>query len=446
MKRLFLIYLFTFLFVGISLQAQINTQVNPDFEEKIHGWMEENNVPAVGIGIIKNGEVVYRNVFGEIKDGVQAKQNTVFGIASITKAVSSILVLKLVEAGQWNLDEPLYHYWIDPDVVNDTLHKKLTTRHILMHQSGFKNWRRQYEDNKLAFDFEPGTKTQYSGEAFEYLQNALEKKFNTPFQELMDSIVFNPLKMDDSRLYWDKHMDSTLFAYWHDSKGKLYNINSPKDKGIKNVSAAASMLTTVDDLCKLGIYIINGAGISPILFKEMVKPNLDLSPHHGFELGWGIVTGLPNNEYAIEHGGGSRGISANITLLPISKQGIVILTNGDNGSHVINNMISEYLAYGNTILEYVKGGVSHKSIILPNSLLNKYTGTFKDSYGRNITLTIEKHGLKLIGDGLPNVVLYPEDGNNFFLKDYDVQFQFEGEDFFTIIAGGKVDCTAKRIE
>jgi hypothetical protein len=206
------------------------------------------------------------------------------------------------------------------------------------------------------------------------------------------------------------------------------------------------MLTTVDDLCKLGIHIINGAGLSPVLFNEMVKPNIGINNHHGYGLGWGITIGLPNNEYVIHHGGGSRGVSADIMLLPQSNQGIVILTNGDNGGHIINDIIRKHFTYGDTILEYIKGGSPRKSIILPDPILSKYSGVFKDSYGRNLTLTIEEHCLKLKGDGLPNVLLYPEDENNFFLKDYDVQFQFEGENFFTIIAGGKVDCTAKRIE
>lgn len=315
-----------------------------------------------------------------------------------------------------------------------------------MHQSGFKNWRRLYQDNKLAFDFEPGTKTQYSGEAFEYLQKALEKKFNKSFQDLMDSIIFQPLRMNDSRLYWDKQMDSNSFAYWHDTDGELYNNFSPKNKGISNVSAAASMMTSVTDLCKLGIHIINGAGLSPALFNEMVKPNIEINEHYGYGLGWGIVIGLPNNEYVIQHGGGSRGVSANIMLLPKLNQGIVVLTNGDNGSHIINDIIRKRFRYGDTILEYIKGGDPRKSITLPDSILSKYSGVFKDSYGRNLTLTIEEQCLKLKGDGLPNVLLYPEKEDNFFLKDYDVQFKFEGRDFFTIIAGGKVDCTAKRIK
>jgi CubicO group peptidase (beta-lactamase class C family) len=86
----------------------------------------------------------------------------------MTKPVVAMLTLKLVEQGQWNLDEPLYHYWIDPDIANDPRHKKMTTRHALSHQTGFPNGRK----GKLAFEFEPGTDFQYSGEGYECKSSA----------------------------------------------------------------------------------------------------------------------------------------------------------------------------------------------------------------------------------------------------------------------------------
>ena len=60
-----------------------------------------------------------------------------------------MLTLKLIESGQWKLDEPLSKYWIDPDVINDTLHNLLTTRHVLSHQTGFVNWRINEPSKKL---------------------------------------------------------------------------------------------------------------------------------------------------------------------------------------------------------------------------------------------------------------------------------------------------------
>ena len=152
--------------------------INPDTIQK---WLNENKVPAIGIGLIENGKITYIEVFGELRKGATAPDNAIFGVASMTKPVVAMLTLKLVEAGDWNLDEPLFHYWIDPDVAGDPLHKKLTTRHVLRHQTGFANWRTNHPTKKLAFDFEPGTNSHYSGEGFVYLQRALENKFKKSF-------------------------------------------------------------------------------------------------------------------------------------------------------------------------------------------------------------------------------------------------------------------------
>lgn len=118
----------------LNVQAQIKLD---DHKEEILSWLNEFNVPAVGIGIIEDGKVNYVKVFGELKKGVPAPDITIFSIASMTKPVTAMLTLKLVEAGQRDLDEPLFHYWIDPDVANDALLKKLTSRFVLSHQTGF---------------------------------------------------------------------------------------------------------------------------------------------------------------------------------------------------------------------------------------------------------------------------------------------------------------------
>jgi len=122
-KLTLLTKLLPIILIGTSLLAQTNTEINPGFEDKVPVWLAENNIPAVGTGIIEDGEIVYARVFGELQKGVPAPDNTIFNVASMTKPVVAMLTLKLIEAGQWDLDEPLFHYWIDPDVIDDLRHE-----------------------------------------------------------------------------------------------------------------------------------------------------------------------------------------------------------------------------------------------------------------------------------------------------------------------------------
>ena len=187
-------------------------------EENVPKLIGDYKVPCVGVGIIENGKVDYLKVFGQHQIGKEAPQNTIFDIASITKVVVTVATLKLIDDGFLNLDEPLYPYWVDPDILNDERYKIITPRHILSHSAGFKNWR----NKKLTIDFEPGSNFHYSGEGFEYLKKAIENKLGQSIDKIVDSILFKPLQMNDATMVWHNDMDESRFAYWYDTKGEWY--------------------------------------------------------------------------------------------------------------------------------------------------------------------------------------------------------------------------------
>ena len=190
----------------------------------------ENHVPAVGIGIIRDGQLKEVKVCGELTKGKPAPYDAIFNVASLTKPVVTLTTLRLVSAGKWDLDEPLAKYWVDPDVAADPRHAKLTTRHVLSHQTGFANWRWLEETKKLRFQFEPGTQFQYSGEGFEYLRRALEKKFKQPLAQLAQANVLSPVGMVDTQFAWDQHTDASRFARWHDKDGNNTHRSRDQDR------------------------------------------------------------------------------------------------------------------------------------------------------------------------------------------------------------------------
>lgn len=443
MKKI-LLFLITFYLVS-SIKCQINTKTNISFEKKIPIWMAENKVPCIGVGIIEDGRLKYVRVFGELKKGFPAPKNTIFNIASMTKPIVAIVTLKLVESGQWNLDESLDKYWIDPDVLNDTLHKKLTTRYILSHRSGFPNWR---TDNKLKFEFEPGTKFQYSGEGYEYLRKALEHKFNKSLAALSDSILFKPLGMNDSYFVWNDNIKSTRLAFGHDGQGDIYE---GQDWG--TVNAAASMLMSTEDFGKFLVYVMNGAGLSPKLYNDMISPQVNVREHVARSLGWGLVFDLPNGEYAIEHDGGNPGIKTIGFILPKSKRGIVVLTNGDNGIFVYNSIISESLDLGKAFLDISNNAYDAAVIKLSNEILDKYVGTYSrsDVSGYNVIIKREGNELVISGDGVPFMTLVPESENRFFIKGFGYQYEFIKDEMnnvtkMNIYEKGKLLLYAKKIK
>ena len=444
-RKILLIKLVSILFIGFSLQAQANTKANLGFEDKVQSWLTENNVPAVGIGIIEDGEIKYVKVIGELKKGVPAIDNAIFSIASMTKPVTAILTLKLVESGKWDLDEPLFRYWIDPDIANDPFHKILTTRHVLSHQTGFPNWRYGHPTKKLTFDFEPGTEYRYSGEGFVYLARALERKFNKTLQELADLLLFKPIGMKDTRYGWNENVDESRFAFGHDSQGNMVPRSSTVDERASAEGAAGDLITTVEDYCKFGIYVMNGAGLPQNLYSDMIKPQVNLNEYLGVGLGWKTVSHLPNGEYTLQHGGNKSGVKTMGILLPKSKRGVIVFTNGDSGMFVFRNVIKESIDIGVDVLTNMMGSNVHETIKLSDEILNGYTGKYIGSEGVEYTITKGDGVLIISGPRSPTVELYPEKENKFFLKEFNVQFEFI-EDTFIITQDGKYDNTAIKVK
>lgn len=411
--------------------AQTDT-VQTNLLKDIPNWMAEYHVPCVGVGVIGNGKIKWIKNFGELQKGHPAPANTLFNIASQTKPVTAMLTLKLVEMGKWNLDEPLAHYWIDPDIAGDPYLMKLTTRFVLSHQTGFPNWRSDNGGTKLRFKFEPGTSSGYSGEGFEYLRRALESKFHKSLALLMDSLLFKPLGMKDT-YYWSENLDTTRFAMWHDGQGKRYTTSIQT-----SVSAADDLITTIADYCRLGNYAMQLANEGGPVYAEMIKPQRRTKPGNASGLGWGLVDSLPGGIYALQHGGSDIGVRTMAVFLPGSKSGVVVMTNADNGEFICDRIIKRALPYGAQVLATMnKSATSHERVTIADHLIESYTGTYEQSNGKLVKVEAAGNALKISGDGVPTVVVFPESANKFFMVGYDVQLQFPDANSLVVFEGGK---------
>jgi CubicO group peptidase (beta-lactamase class C family) len=312
----------------------------------IEKWMAESNIPALGLGIIEGGRLKQVKVFGEIKKGTSAPYNTIFNVASLTKPVTALVALKLVSLGKWDLDEPVSKYWIDPDITDDSRNKKLTTRIILSHQTGLPNWRWTTDDKKLRFDFDPGTKYQYSGEGFEYLRKALEKKFKKSLQQLADEIIFKPLKMTDTRYVWDSGVDTSRLASGYNKNGQEYP-SVPN----KTPNAADDLLTTVEDYGNFLVSILNKDGLTEKVYSAMTSGQVSSTKGKHFGLGFEIYD-LGGGQYALSHGGSDEGVQTLVFLLPNTKKGILIFTNSDTGAGIYEPLLRYYFgADGGKIID-----------------------------------------------------------------------------------------------
>ena len=349
-------YLLGFLLFLLLLITVLLIWPKGSWEEQL----QRNNVPALAYGIIENGQLQEVKVIGDLTPGHPAPDDAIFNVASVTKPVFALAVMKLVAKGQLELDEPLHPYWVDPDLADDHRHKNLTPRLLLSHQSGFPNWRWHTADGKLAFQFDPGTGYQYAGEGYEYLRLAIQAKLGLSWEQLADSLIFRPLEMKDSRLVWDSLMSEERFAQWHNAEGEKYELFK-RDQAV----ASDDLMTTVQDYAQFLEHIIEGADLPPALFEDMTTGQVQVSSRINFGLGWEVVHGLPDDEYALVHGGSDMGVRARAVVMPKSGRGFIAFTNGDQGQQLIDRIMVEEFEPGKALIRRMYAPVLWRIIQLP---------------------------------------------------------------------------------
>jgi CubicO group peptidase (beta-lactamase class C family) len=308
-----------------------------ELDKLIPKLLAEYDVRATQVAVIENGRITTSRAWGVDRAGKRTTKDTVFRVASITKVVTTMTVLNLVEQGKWDLDQPLAKYWIDPDVADDPRRVMLTTRLVLQQRSGLPNWR----DGKLKFDFAPGERNQYSGEGFEWLRRSLEKAMGESMETLATRFVFKPAGMKTTTYLWPAWVPPRYSGEYTGDTFVGYD-NEPEANG------AADLMSTAEDLARFGIWVMNGGGLSRKLWREVEDTSINASgaaPGDKLRgLGW-VVTqdGAQRDTLVIHHGGGQSGIATELFLIPKQKRGLVVLTNGSAGRPLLLGALNSTL-------------------------------------------------------------------------------------------------------
>jgi CubicO group peptidase (beta-lactamase class C family) len=326
-------------FAGVNVFAQASTTANESglqrtLDKKIQRWQKVFDDVSIAIAYIENGRVSWISISGnQIPEGPPANDKTLYSVASLTKPITAETILRLVSDRKLSLDEPIFPYWTDPDVKDNPWNKLLTARLCLSHQTGFPNWRYQTK-NVLGFQFEPGTKTGYSGEGYEYLARYAEKESGVSFEDLAKQYVFDPIGMKDTSY--------TPQPWWEGRLAKPY-----ESKPRTQLNAADLLRATIGDYAKFVVSVMHNERVSKEIAAERFKitrnqitPESEAvlceeskDPAHckvaaGPGLGWRIVT--INGETIVDHSGNDGDVKTFAFFVPRLQTGAVIFTCGND--------------------------------------------------------------------------------------------------------------------
>lgn len=330
--------------------------------------MAELKVPGVSIAFIEDGKVKWTRTYG-LSDASAARgvtPDTLFQAASMSKAVAAAGALRLVQQGRLDLDGDVnarLKSWQVP-ASSYTAVEKVTLRRLLSHTagltvSGFPGYAAgkpipgdvQMLDGKppantpAVRSFEPpGAAYAYSGGGYTVAQLLMVEAGGQPFPTLLDRLVLRPAGMRSSTFI--QPLPSALVgkaASGHNVKGDVI----PGRRNTYPEYAAAGLWTTPSDYGRFLIALQNAYVGRPRAILRQDTARAMLTPvSSGYALG--MIVEPRGQRLAIQHSGGNEGFQCqSFAFLDGSRQGVVVMTNGNGGWRLAREVLAAVeTAYG----------------------------------------------------------------------------------------------------
>ena len=342
------------------------------------------NVPGVSIAVINDYKVEWTRGYGVSEAGTSASvtPETLFQAASIAKLVVAVAALHYVERGALDLDRDVNQSLVSWQVPENeyTVEEKVTLRRLLSHSAGvtvegFRGYAFNEEVPNLEqilngelpansppirVDLVPGTQYRYSGGGYMIVQQLLEDIVGEPFPEILQDDVLKPWGMTASTF------ESPLPEKFRAVAASGHRADGTTIPGgwhtYPEMGAGASMWATSTDLAQFAIKVMQAytgqsdGVLSQAMATEMLTPQID-------DRGLGpLVYNDGGDLFYFMHPGANDGYTSVLVAYPQRGQGVVILTNGDNGTalwrEILNSVSVEYgWVKDNTRLYLVIGAV-----------------------------------------------------------------------------------------
>jgi CubicO group peptidase (beta-lactamase class C family) len=361
-------------FAPITLVAN-----EPPVKLTLQQLMVISNVPGLSVAVFDNYKLDWAKGYGVTETGTAKRVtlHTLFQAASISKPISAMAVLRLVEQGKLSLDEDVnlkLKSWKVPE--NEyTKEQKVTLRRILTHTAGTTvhgflgyeagqpiptmaqifNGEKPANSKPIRVDFFAGTKQRYSGGGVMIEQQLMIDVTGKPFPQIMQEFVFDKLGLRNSTFEQSLPPSRTgAAATGHNETGE----SLPGKWNVYPEMAVGGLWTTPSDLGRMAIEVAlskrgkSNRVLSAAMAREMLRlqvdpkiENVEGGPTMRMGLGW--MLGDESDPGWFSHGGVNPGFRAELAMSD-SGQGVVVMVNNWSFAsecvmrYLINNIVKEY--------------------------------------------------------------------------------------------------------
>jgi len=327
--------------------------------------METFHVPGIAVGIVRDGKLLFARGYGVNQAGKPGRVNdeTLFGIASLSKAFTTAALGLLVEEGKIGWDDPVRNHIAEFRLYDPFVTEAFTIRDLLTHRSGLglgagdlmifpdpnfftqadifqglrylrpvSSFRSKYDYDNLLYIVAGEIVARVSGQSWE---------------EFVEKRLLSPLGMHRSAASFSRLKDTSNMASPHVWKdGKFVRVTR---SSLPQAQAAGGMQSTIQDMSRWAIMLLDQGRLPGSDQKILIQPGtiaamwtpqtiIPIPAGSGFYqsnfsaygLGWGLTDVAGRKQ--VSHTGGLMGMVTQITLIPSLKLGILVFTNQEVGA------------------------------------------------------------------------------------------------------------------
>lgn len=423
-----------------------------DFDDYVAHVRDAFDVPGIAVAIVKDGHVVLEKGYGkrQVADDKPVDKNTLFAIASNTKAFTAASLSQLADAGKLDMGERVTDILPWFRMSKPYITHEMRVRDLLAHHSGLSlgagdllYWpTTDYSSKEVAqhlanVPVDNGFRSQYFYDniLFGVASMVVEKASGESYHDYLNTHFFQPLGMDDTRFNFHYIKDSDHDVAMGYAKYNFKDLKPVDKLAWGNASGAGGIYSSVHDMSKWiiaqlngGVYGENEDGSEKRLFskkrhQEMWSVQTPIHPdksdidelaaitpdYAGYGEGWFLSQ--YNRHKMVYHTGGWPGFVSRVTMIPDMDLGMVVLTNQQSGAafqSITYRILDAYMDKDRTdwVAVYEKANAQQKGHadkvkqehkdarekdVGPSLPLDDYAGTYHDKWYGNVDI-VKKDG------------------------------------------------------
>jgi len=399
--------------------------------------MAYHGVPGMSLAVVEDGQIIWSRGYGVLSSGGSpVTSDTVFQAGSLSKPVTAIGALALIQRGELTLDGDVrqrLQSW-QPD-------QRITLRQLLSHSAGISvpgfsgyvagatvpstgailKGQSPANNQAVRVTASPGSAVNYSGGGYVVIQQLIEDVTKQPFHEYMRTAVLAPLGMTASSFDQPRAPDrAPIAAVGHRRNGERV----PAGAMVHPELAAAGLWSTAADLAQVLVEMQNAMAARPARILTAAMGREMLTGQIG-SAGLGVFLVGPNgSSRRFTHSGRNAGFDARIVGYKNGHQGAVVMINRNNNGMFIDEVL-ESIAREYRWPDYLADLPQVEYVDVPSSVQASYAGVYETAGQPRLVVVFEDDKLFARNGDDEWTRLYPASPTEFFTLENRGRWMFE---------------------